>query len=153
MGSQRYGGAWIRYQVLQLAQQLGFHLLPLEHAGSVWCWGDSTGPLITAMHRYVKRICYDACCEDSVTKDAPWVVPLTGDAVRTSQRGTVVTVLGPKLADRRLVKQEQTGKAMCQSSEMYTPAVAGFMDEVQLMPWFHRLVDEFLRIEEQQLFQ
>lgn len=57
---------------------------------------------------------------------------------------------GPKLADRRLVKQEQTGKTMCQSSGMYTPAVAGFMDEKELMPWFHRLVAEFLRIEEQQ---
>jgi hypothetical protein len=33
-------------QVLQLAQQLGFYLLPLDHnAESVWCWGDSTGPL------------------------------------------------------------------------------------------------------------
>jgi hypothetical protein len=135
-------------QVFQLAQQLGFYLLPLEHAGSVWCWGDSTGPLITAIHRYVKTIYYDACC-DSVNKDAPWIVPITGDGVRTSQRGTVVTVLGPKMADRRLVKQEQTGKTMCQSSDMYTPAVAGFMDEAQLMPWFHRLVAEFMRIEEQ----
>jgi hypothetical protein len=136
-------------QVLELAQQLGFYYLPIEHGGTVWCWGDATGPLITAIHRYVKRIYYDACC-DLVTKDAPWVVPITGDGVRTSQRGTAVTVLGPKLADRRLVKQEQTGKTMCQSSGMYTPAVAGFMDEKELMPWFHRLVAEFLRIEEQQ---
>ncbi len=99
----------------------------------------------------MKRIYVDACCE-GVTKDLPWNVPSTGDAVRTSQRGTIVTVLGPKLADRRLVKQEQSGKTMCQSSEMYTPAVAGYMDETQLMPWFHRLVREFMKIEEQQFF-
>ena len=140
---------WCMDQVLQLAQQLGFYLLPLEHAGTLWCWGDESGALITGIHRYVKRIYVDACC-DGVTKDSPWVVPLTGDAVRTSQRGTIVTVLGPKLADRRLVKQEQTGKTMCQSSDMYTPAVAGFMDETELMPWFHLLVAEFIKIEEQQ---
>ena len=136
-------------QVLQLARQLGFYLLPLQHAGTVWCWGDESGALTTAIHRYVKRIYVDACC-DGVTKESPWIVPLTGDAVRTSQRGTIVTVLGPKLADRRLVKQEQTGKTMCQSSDMYTPAVAGFMDETELMPWFHLLVGEFIKIEEQQ---
>jgi hypothetical protein len=106
-------------QVLQLAQQLGFYLLLLQHAGTVWCWGDESGALTTAIHRYVKRIYVDACC-DGVTKESPWNVPLTGDAVRTSQRGTIVTVLGPKLADRRLVKQEQTGKTMCQSSEDQT---------------------------------
>ena len=136
-------------QVLQLAQQLGFYSLPLQHAGTVWCWGEERGALTTAIHRYVKRIYVDACC-DGVTKDSPWQVPLTGDAARTSQRGTIVTVLGPKLADRRLVKQEQTGKTMCQSSEMYTPAVAGFLDETQLMPWFHLMVAEFMKIEEQQ---
>ena len=96
-------------RVHHLAQKLGFHSLPLEHAGNIWCWGDETGPLRQAVHRYVKRMYYDACC-DSVTKEDPWVLPLTGDLVVTSRRGAFVTVLGPKLADRRLVQQEQTGK-------------------------------------------
>ncbi len=39
---------------------------------------------------------------------------------------------------------------MNQSSGMYTPAVAGFVDEAELMPYFHRLVEEFLQIERQQ---
>ncbi len=33
---------------------------------------------------------------------------------------------------------------------MYTPAVAGYEDEKTLLPYFHLLVSEFLRIEEQQ---
>jgi hypothetical protein len=33
---------------------------------------------------------------------------------------------------------------------MYTPAVAGYANEKELMPFFHCLVSEFLRIEEQQ---
>jgi hypothetical protein len=136
-------------QVFQLAQKLGFYILPKEHAGTIWCWGDDTCLLRTAVHRYVKRIYYDACCE-SMNKDAPWIVPITGDGVVTSRRGTFATVLGPKLANRRLVQQEKTGKTMNQSSDMYTPAVAGFVDEAELMPYFHRLVSEFLQIEEQQ---
>ena len=87
-------------QVFQLAQRLGFYHLPLEYAGAIWCWGDKTGILRTAVNRYVKTIYYDACC-DSVTKEAPWIVPITGDGVATSQRGTYATVLGPKMADPR----------------------------------------------------
>jgi hypothetical protein len=135
-------------QVLHLAQKLGFFCLPLEHAGTIWCWGDETGLLRTAIHRYVKTIYHDACC-DSVTKDAPWIVPLTGDGVVTSRRGAYVTVLGVKMADVRLVQQEKTGKTMNQSSDMYTPIVAGFADEAALMPYFHLMVREFLQIEEQ----
>ena len=48
------------------------------------------------------------------------------------------------------MKQEQTGKTMCQASSMYTPAVAGYKDESQLMPYFNLMVNEFLKIEEQQ---
>jgi hypothetical protein len=33
---------------------------------------------------------------------------------------------------------------------MYTPIVAGFADEAELMPFFHRMVTEFLKIEEQE---
>ena len=46
-------------RVHQLAQKLGFHSLPLEHGGNIWCWGDETGPLRQAVHRYVKRMYYD----------------------------------------------------------------------------------------------
>ncbi len=87
-------------QGFHLAQRLGFYHLPLEYAGAIWCWGDETGLLRTAVHRYVKTIYYDACC-DSVNKEAPWIVPITGDGVATSQRGTYATVLGPKMADPR----------------------------------------------------
>ena len=135
-------------QVLLLAKSLGFFSLPLEHDGTIWSWGDSNGLMRTAINRYVKTMYYDACC-DKVTETAPWIVCLTGDGVRTSQRGTFVTVIGPKLADPRLVQQTQTMKTMCQSREMYTPAVAGYADEKKLMPYFHLLVSEFLRIEEQ----
>jgi hypothetical protein len=136
-------------KVLILAQKLGFYYLPPEHGGSIWCWGDATGLLRGAINRYVKTMYHDACC-DTVTKDAPWIVPLTGDGVVTSKRGAYVTVLGAKLADGRLVQQEQTGKTMNQSSAMYTPIVAGFADEAELMPYFHRIVAEFLKIEEQE---
>jgi len=40
-------------QVFQLAQRLGFYHLPLEYAGAIWCWGDETGLMRTAVHRYV----------------------------------------------------------------------------------------------------
>ncbi len=52
-----------------------------------------------AVNLYVnKAVYYDACCE-GITEENPWIVPLTGDAVRTSQRGTVVTVMGAKQSD------------------------------------------------------
>jgi hypothetical protein len=135
--------------VLLLARNLGFYSMPLPEEGKIWCWGDATGILRTAIYRYVKTIYYDACC-DSANATAPWIVPLSGDGVRTSQRGTFVTVMGPKLADPRLVQQSQTMKTTCQSRDMYTPAVAGYVDECTLMPYFHHMVAEFLRIEEQQ---
>ena len=119
-------------KVLILAQKLGFYYLPPEHGGSIWCWGDATGLVRGAINRYVKTIYHDACC-DTVTKDAPWIVPLTGDGVVTSKRGAYVTVLGAKLADGRLVQQEQTGKTMNQSSAMYTPIVAILPTHAQQM--------------------
>ncbi len=64
-------------------------------------------------------------------KEDPWVVAPTGDYVGT--------VLCSKLADRRLVQQELTGKTEYQSRDMYTPAVSGFVDEAELMPYYHRL--------------
>ena len=55
-----------------------------------------------------------------------------GDAARTSQRGTDVTVLGPKMTDHRLCNQERTMKTMYQGSEMYTPACVGYATEKEL---------------------
>ena len=93
------------------------------------------------------RYC-DACC-GSVSKDFPWLVPVSGDLVRTSIRGKYVTVMGPKQSDARLISQERTGKSMCQSRDLYTPAVAGFATEGELMEYFHVMVQEFLKIERQ----
>jgi hypothetical protein len=131
------------------AVQLGFSCMPEKDLGKVWCWGEGDEALLTkAVNMYVKAIYCDASCE-SVTKDNPWLVPLSGDAVRTSTRGKVVTVMGPKQSDLRLTSQERTGKSMCQSSGLYTPAVAGFGSEEDLMGYFHSMVQEFLKIEEQ----
>jgi hypothetical protein len=138
-------------QVHVLAHDLGFHsLLPLLGEGKVWCWWYKSGPFKAAINRHVKLIYVDSCCE-SVTPRDPWIVPITGDSVRTSNRGTFVTVVGPKMADRRLVNQERSGKTMYQGSDMYTPAAAEYyMDEKSLMPYFHLLVKEMLNIEQQQ---
>ena len=131
------------------AVQLGFSCMPEGGLGKVWCWGDCESLLEKAVNLYVKTVYYDAWCED-VTEENPWIIPLTGDAVRTSQRGTVVTVLGPKQSDGRLKNQERAGQSlMCQSCDMYTPAVAGFATESEIMEYFHALVREFQKIERQ----
>jgi hypothetical protein len=136
-------------QVHTLAVDLGFYSMPELEQGKVWCWGDENGAFKTALNHYVKTIYYDACC-DSVTANEPWILPLTGDGVRTSTRGRFVTVVGPKMSDHRLVNQERSGKTMFQGSDMYTPAAAGYVDENGLMEFFHLLVKECLKIEEQQ---
>jgi hypothetical protein len=131
------------------AVQLGFSYMPEGGLGKVWCWGDSDSLLQKAVNLYVKAIYYDACCE-GVTEDNPWIVPVTGDGVRTSQRGTFVTVMGAKQSDARLKNQERAGHSvMCQSCDMYTPAVAGFASESEIMEYFHALVSEFQKIERQ----
>ena len=130
------------------AQQLGFSSMPEEMGGKVWCWGDRNGSLVEGIHMYVKIMYHDTFCPN-ITAENPWIVPLTGDLARTSQRGAVVTVIGPKQSDGRLPNQEQTGKTMCQSSSMYTPAVAGYATEGELMPYFHAMVREFQKIETQ----
>ncbi len=94
----------------------------------------------------MKAIYFDACC-NSVTSNDSFLLPVTGDGVRTSQRGTYVTVAGPKLSDHRLVNQERSGNTMVQGSDMYTPAVAGYVDEGVLMPYFQDLVEDFYKIE------
>jgi hypothetical protein len=136
-------------QVHTLAVELGFYSMPELEQGKVWCWGDENGAFKTALNHYVKTIYYDACC-DSVTPNEPWILPLTGDGVRTSTRGRFVTVVGSKMSDHRLVNQERSGKTMYQGSDMYTPAAAGYVDENGLMEFFHLLVKECLKIEEQQ---
>ena len=130
------------------AVQLGFSHMPEAHVGKVWCWGDRGGVLVSGINMYVKAIYHDACCE-GVTKEDPWLCVITGDLARTSQRGGYVTVMGPKQADRRLPNQEQTGKTMCQSSSLYTPAVAGLLKEGDLMHYFHSMILEFQKIESQ----
>ena len=131
------------------AVQLGFSFMPEKDLGKVWCWGEEDGSLLAkAINIYVKAIYCDARC-DSITKENPWVLPLAGDAVRTSTRGRIVTVMGPKQADARLTSQERTGKTMCQSSGLYTPAIAGLGTEDDLMAYFHSMVKEFQKIEKQ----
>ncbi len=44
-------------------------------------------------------------------------------------RGKAITIGGPKQVDPRLASQEKTGKTSNQSHKMYTPAVAGNVDE------------------------
>jgi hypothetical protein len=136
-------------EVHTLSVDQGFYSIPELDGGNVWCWGDDIGLFKTALNQYVKTIYYDAHC-DSVTAHDPWILPITGDGVRTSQRGRFVTVVGLKMADLRLVNQERTGKTMFQGSDMYTPAAAGYVDEKELMPYFHLLVKECQEIEKQQ---
>ena len=130
------------------AVQLGFSVMPEGGKGRVWCWGDETGLLTKAINMYVKVIYHDTFCEN-ITQKNPWIVPLTGDLARTSQRGTVVAVMGPKQSDIRLINQVRTGKTMCQSSGLYTPAVAGYATEAELMQYFHLMVRAFEQIEAQ----
>jgi len=85
-------------EVHTLAVDLGFYSIPELDGGNVWCWGDEIGVLKTALNQYVKTIYYDARCE-SVTAQDPWILPITSDGVRTSQRGRFVTVVGLKMAD------------------------------------------------------
>jgi hypothetical protein len=107
---------------------LGFYSIPELNGGNVWCWGDEIGVLKTALNQYVKTIYYDARCE-SVTAQDPWILPITSDGVRTSQRGRFVTVVGLKMANLRLVNQERSGNTMFQGSDMYTPAAAAYMEQ------------------------
>ncbi len=46
-----------------------------------------------------------------------------------------MTICGPKLVDPRLPCQQATGKTSNQSSNLYTPAVAGYVDEAHLMKY------------------
>ncbi len=83
-----------------------------------------------------------------VTKDKPWLVALSGDLVRVTTRGKLMTICGPKLVDC-LASRQLVSKTSNQSRNLYTPAVAGYVDEAHLMKYFDRLVDCFREIQEQ----
>ena len=73
-----------------LAISLGWSWLHGEEAaGGVgnlgWTWGcDFEGPFERGAHLCVKVVCYDTMI--GVAEDDPWIVALTGDAARVSQR-------------------------------------------------------------------
>jgi hypothetical protein len=131
-----------------LAERLGFSSLPIEEKGNVWCWGDAQGNFVTAVNRYVYEIYVKARCP-LVTREDPWMIPITGDLARVNFRGKAITMGGPKRADPRLPCQQKTMKTSNQSREMYTPAVAGYVDEGHIMPYFKAMVAAFDAIEEQ----
>jgi hypothetical protein len=133
-------------RVLNLAKSLGFASFPTEEEGKVWCWGDEHGEFVTAVNRYVYEVYVKARCP-LVTKEKPWLIPLTGDLVRVTSRGKSMTLCGPKIADPRLPCQQATGKTSNQSRNLYTPAVAGYVDEAHLMKYFDRMVACFREIE------
>ena len=130
-----------------LAERLGFSSLPIEEKGNVWCWGDAQGNFVTAVNRYVYEIYVKARCPQ-VTKEDPWMIPITGDLARVNFRGKAITMGGPKRADPRLPCQQKTMKTSNQSREMYTPAVAGYVDEGHIMPYFKAMVAAFDEIAE-----
>jgi hypothetical protein len=134
-------------RVLQLAKSLGFSAYPREEEGKVWCWGDEKGDFVTAVNRYVYEI-YVKARIPMVTKQNPFIVPLTGDLARVSARGKSITLCGPKLSDPRLNCQQATGKTSNQSRNLYTPAVGGYVDEEHIMKYFDRMVVCFRDIQD-----
>jgi hypothetical protein len=162
-------------RVHELAQKLGWSYMPEDLAGEGWSWGsDVEGSFTKGVNLYVKLLYYDQRMTD-VTADDPWLVCVTGDAARVSQRGVIVTTCGAKECDRRLpsqlgayclvcpppphplsssrtstpfLSQPGTGKGMNQSRKLYTPMLAGYASETKLMPHFHALVSTFKEIEE-----
>ena len=135
-------------RVLHLAKSLGFSTFPTVEEGKVWCWGDEHGEFVSAVNRYVYEV-YVKARSALVTRDKPWLVALSGDLVRVTTRGKSMTICGPKLVDPRLPCQQATGKTSNQSRNLYTPAVAGYVDEAHLMKYFDRMVDCFRVIQEQ----
>ena len=126
--------------VYNVAEQIGFSSFPVEENGNVWCWGDAEGLFTKGVNRYVYEVfCkIDPECE-MAPQNKPWLVPLTGDLARVSFRGKSIT---------RLPSQTLTGKTINQSSHMYTPAMAGYKDEKDMMPYFDEFVGAFETIKE-----
>ena len=136
-----------QHRVHEAAICHGLSSFPVEQNGNVWCWGDEEGNKFTqGVNRYVYEI-YAKLNDTTVTKDNPWIIPVTGDLARVSYRGKGITMCGPKEADPRLPSQRLTGKTMNQSRKLYTPAVAGYTSEADMMPYFDKLVNAFMQIE------
>ena len=130
------------------AAALGLSFMP---QGNSWCWGDSTGDMKEAVHRYIKSTYYDKW-DTRVTEDDPYIVVLTGDLARVSLKKKCVTLCGAKECDRRLTSQKQTvghRNNMNQSRNLYVPAMAGYVKESDIMPRFQQLVDLFVEVEQQ----
>ena len=130
------------------AAALGLSFMP---QGNSWCWGDSTGDMKEAVHRYIKSTYYDKW-DTRVTEDDPYIVVLTGDLARVSLKNKCVTLCGAKECDRRLKSQKQTvghQNNMNQSRNLYVPAMAGYVKESDIMPQFQQLVDLFVEVEQQ----
>ena len=100
------------------------------------------------MNRYIYEVYQKTAMNSLVTKNNPWIIPLTGDLARVSLRGKGITMCGVKEADPRLPSQLLTGKTMNHSKNLYTPAVAGYTDEKKMMPYFDEMVAAFMEIEE-----
>jgi hypothetical protein len=77
--------------VFDLAESVGLSCFPTAEEGNVWCWGDDKGEFVTGVNRYVYEI-YVKGRSPLVTKDKPWVLPLTGDLARVSTRGKAITI-------------------------------------------------------------
>ena len=136
-----------QHRVHEAAICNGLSCFPVEQNGNVWCWGNEEGRRFTqGANRYVYEL-YAKLNDTTVTKDNPWIIPVTGDLARVSYRGKGITMCGPKEADPRLPSQRLTGKTMNQSRKLYTPAVAGYTSEADMMPYFDELVNAFMQIE------
>jgi hypothetical protein len=99
------------------------------------------------VNHYVYEVYYKAALNASVTTTNPWMLPVTGGLARVNLRRKGITMCGVKEADPRLPSQFLTGKTMNQSRNLYTPAVAGYTDEKNMMPFFDDMVAAFMEIE------
>ena len=137
----------MRNRIYELALKLGWSYSPEVLAGEGWSWGGDEGTFTRGVNLYTKLVHHDLRHEEA-TEDDPWLVCITGDAARVTQRGTIITTCGAKEVDRRLPSQMGTGKMMNQSRKLYTPMLAGYASETTLMPLFHEMVATFKEIEE-----
>jgi hypothetical protein len=134
-------------RVHALALKLGWSHSPEVLAGEGWSWGCDEGTFTRGINLCAKLVCHDLRRE-GVAEDDPWLVCLTGDAARVTQRGTIITTCGAKEVDGRLPSQMGTGKIMNQSRKLRTPVLAGYASGTTLMPLFHEMIATFKEIEE-----
>jgi hypothetical protein len=76
---------------------------------------------------------------------------VTGDLARANFRGKGINHYvwcKAQQSDPRLLSQFATGKTMNQSRNLYSPAVSGYKDEKNMMPYFEGLVAAFVDIEQ-----